>query len=317
MRSETDFKEIRDLSIREFLISRGIPRNREGAGRVYFKSPFCRDTNFSLCVYMDTNSFYDWSQGFGGSIIDLVMAMDGLTFSDTITYLEGGKFTKYQANYKQSKPVVQKYFEYTRYLTANKDYIKVIKEYAESRCLYNGYEYGVFPTLVNEEWVDNPSVMYLHRDENNAICGAKFRRVYDTTPSDKDNSPRFSARGRMAFYILENISPDNFGEPTLYVVEGEGNANSLWQYCKDTKRNCVVISFGGVGNLPDHLPNKYLRIKDKKLIIDFDGNQELYEKRIRLYKPYGLVPIKMVLDKGVDINYLYINKKMGLIDKLL
>lgn len=308
-----DFKDIRDLSIRDFLDKRGIPSARESGERIFFKSPFTKDTNYSLCVYLHTNSFYDWSQGFGGSIIDLVMAMEGLTFSNAITYLQEGTFKKYQPNYKTVKPNTHKYFEYTRYLTTDRAFIDAINDYAYDRRMYNGYECGVFPTLVDKEWVDNPSVMFIHRDENNSICGAKFRRVI---LPDKE-TPRFSARGRMAFYILENISPDNFGEPTLYVVEGEGNANSLWQYCKDTKRNCVVISFGGVGNLPKHLPNKYLAIKEKKLIIDFDGNQELYDKRVGLYKPYGLSPIKMVLEKGVDINYLYINKKMNLIDKLL
>ena len=306
---DVSLEEIRSIDLVEFLTSRGIPSKPQDGNRIMFRSPFCRDTNYSLCVYTHTNSFYDWSQGFGGSIIDLVMAMDNLSISGAANYLKQGKFESYKKNFKEAKRI-QKNFEYTRYLTTDEQELEAIREYSLSRGWTNGYESGVFYILEDSEWTRVPSVMFLHRDENNKICGAKFRKI-------NDSQPRFSARGRMAFYILESVSNENYGPPTLYVVEGEGNANSLWQYLTQMKQNCVVISFGGVGSLPDKLPEKYQNIKDKKLIIDFDGDEELFSKRICLYSSYDLKPIKLCLAKGEDINSLYLNNQMKLIDKLL
>ncbi len=305
-----DLGEIRSISIQEYLESRGIPCKSPDGNRIMFRSPFCRDTNYSLCVYTHTNSFYDWSQGFGGSIIDLVMAMESASLSMAIHHLKQGKYDSYKKDFKKTKPNVSKNFEYTRYLTTQEREIEDVRDYALSRGWVNGFETGVFSILEDERWVRQPSVMFLHRDEDNKICGAKFRKI-------NDSQPRFSARGRMAFYILESVSTENYGPPTLYVVEGEGNANSLWQYLTQMKQNCVVISFGGVGSLPTKLPEKYQNIKDKKLIIDFDGDEELFSKRICLYSSYDLKPIKLMLPKGSDINSLYLENKMKLISNLL
>lgn len=307
--------EIKQTSIIEYLEQRGIPGRRNG-NKYFFKSPFSRDTNWSLCVYPN-NSFYDWSQGFGGSIIDLVMGMENTGLKEALKLLDTPEWGKYQYRYKTIKASIKKDFEYTRYLTHRDDEVAAIRTYGAQRGIITGYEPGVFHTLQNGEWVRNPSLMFLHQDATGKIVGAKFRKIAEQGPVDKDNGPRFSARGTMAFYILEYIDNENFGEPTLYVVEGEANANSLWHYCHATKRNCVVISFGGVANLPKELPEKYRKLSDKRLIIDFDGDEELYNKRLRLYKDYDLRPLKMVLPKGEDINSLYCKNELHLINTLL
>ena len=285
--------------------------------KAFCKSPFSRDTNWSFCVYLSTNSFYDWSQGFGGSILDLVKVMDNLSLADAISFLKEGDFKQYKANYKATKARVTKDFEYTQYLTQDPDEVLSITKYAHSRGILNGYVHGVFHVLEEGQWIRVPSIGFLHRDLTGNICGIKFRKLDETIKTDKDNSSRFSARGRMMFYILEHVSTENFGEPTLYVVEGEANANSLWQYCRETNRNCVVISFGGVGNLPKELPEKYQYIKERKLIIDFDGSEELFSKRICLYNNYNLQPLKLILPKKEDINSLYNKGQMKLIESLL
>jgi hypothetical protein len=156
---------------------------------------------------------------------------------------------------------------------------------------------------------------FLHQDETGKITGVKFRRI-DGVDKYRDVG-RYSARGKMGFFILENISTESFGEPTLYVVEGEINAITLWQYCQETDRNAVIISFGGVTSLPDKLPPRYDYIKDRRLIIDFDGDDELFSKRICLYSKYNLKPIKLWLDKGEDINSLYLDGEIKLIERLL
>lgn len=311
----TPLDDIKKISIVEYLKLRGLPGKQTG-DKWFFKSPFSRDTNWSLCVYPN-NSFYDWSQGFGGSIIDLVMGMENANVGDAIRILAKPEWEKYQYRYKVIKASISKHFEYTRYLSHLPSEVASIRLYGAQRGLVNGFECGAFYTLQDGEWIRNPSIMFLHRDAGGKVVGAKFRKIDPSTPSDKDNGPRFSARGRMMYYILEYVDTDNFGQPTLYVVEGEANANSLWQYCQEIKKNCVVISFGGVGNLPDKLPEKYDYITDRKLIIDFDGSEELYQKRVGLYQEYNLQPIKMVLPKGEDINSLYCKNEMHLLNNLL
>jgi hypothetical protein len=310
-------EDIKQISIMDYLRQRGFTFNNKG-NKSFCKSPFSRDTNWSFCYYHATNSFYDWSQGFGGTIIDLVMAMENCDVKQACEHLQLDNYPRYQPNYKASKNVINTApFEYTRYLTQDEKEIAAIQEYANARRVYNGYESGVFFTRDAGNWVRHPSIMLLHRDEHHQICGAKFRKIQTDTPTDKNNGPRFSSRGRMAFYILEHVDTENFGDPVLYVVEGEINANSLWQYCQLTGRNCIVISFGGVSNLPNGLPHKYKDIKDKKLIIDFDGDEELYSKRLLLYEPYGLEPVKLQLPKGEDINSLFCKNQLRIINHLL
>lgn len=310
---KVNVKDIKQLSIVDYLGSRGF--NIESKGSVLScKSPFNRDTNWSFVIYPKTNSFYDWSAGFGGSIIDLVMAMENISFKDAVDYLAHGNYPKYQPNYKSSKETTKRQFEYTRYLTTDPDEIKAISAYAQSRKIFGGFEYGVFHVKVDGSFQRRPAVMFLHRNEANQVVGAKFR---DINPNNAPNSSRFSSRGDSGFYILEYVDIENYGPPTLYIVEGEANANSLWQYCQDIRKNVVVISFGGVGNLPTSLPTKYQSIEDKRLIIDYDGCEEEYSKRVQKYIKYELTPVKLVLNKGIDINRLYIDDDMWLIQNLI
>jgi hypothetical protein len=300
-------QEINNLSIEEYLQSQGFqiqPKSKY----LCCKSPFSRDSNWSLVIYQQTNSFYDWSTGFGGSIIDLAMAMHALSFPQAVEHLQNGNLKPYQRNYKVTRPLVTKDFEYTRYLTTDVTEIEAIRSYAESRGLRNGFEYGFYFVHNDGNFIRKPSVMFIHRDSTNKITGVKFRDI-----NPKDNGNRFSARGSLGFYILEYVDPSNYGDTVLSVVEGESNANSLWQYYQDIRKNCVIISFGGVGNLPTTLPSKYDNISDRRLIIDYDGDPELYSKRLEKYKHYDLKPITLLLPKGEDINSLYCKKQMNLI----
>ena len=54
-----------------------------------------------------------------------------------------------------------------------------------------------------------------------------------------------------------------------------------------------------------------------KLIIDYDGNETLYEERFKLYAHLNPEPIRLILAKGEDINSLYNLNKMYVIENLL
>jgi hypothetical protein len=132
--------EICNISILEYLSSRGISSKKNG-GLHFAKSPFSRDTNWSLCVY-PTNTFYDFSQGFGGTIIDLVMKMENVPAREAIKILSQKDFPIWKPNYKEIKAREGFYkdFEYTKYLSTDEKEINTIQRYALSRGWKNGFE---------------------------------------------------------------------------------------------------------------------------------------------------------------------------------
>jgi hypothetical protein len=128
---------------------------------------------------------------------------------------------------------------------------------------------------------------------------------------------RFTSRGRLGWYILENIISGTYELPTLFIAESETSANSLWEHLKTLGKSCVVLSAGSVGATPP-IPVKYSKLVDKRLIIDYDGDEDKYNERLINYKVYeNIKPIKVILPKGEDLNSLYASGKINLINNLL
>lgn len=313
---------VKDISIIDYLEKRGFKFKAAGGGKHFCSSPFSRDTNWSFCVY-PTNTYFDWSTGHGGNIVSLHSRLMGLSFSDAINDLTANNtYEKYKPNYKQYKQSKDffKDFDYKKYINTNAAEVEEIQKYAASRRITSGYLPGVFFTREKDEkgherWVRNPSMMFLHQDENGNICGAKFRKITLQTP--KDQSPRFSARGNLGFFILRGHQDNELSEQAvLYVVESESSAISLSDYLNQIKTPSVVLSTGGVSSPPKRIPAKYKGLP-VKLIIDYDGNEKLYQERLKLYSHLNAEPIKMILPKGEDINSLYCQDKMYLIEHLL
>lgn len=299
-------KKLKKISIQRFLENKGYVFNED-----YFcSSPFSRDSNWSFKYYPETNSFFDWSKGFGGSVIDLVMSIYNCSYFQALDVLNDLDYSHYKTdvNLTQAKKYKGK-FNYINYINTNEKEIAEIISYAKSRKIHRAYYCGVFFTKNDAgDWIRNPSMMYVHVNQNLEPCGVKFRKI---RPSDV----RFSARGSQGMYILENFIKE-FDDPILYLVESESSANSLWEYSRENYRNVVVISFGSVGSKV-YIPEKYKDILDKRLIVDYDGNEELYQQRVNHFNLDNVTPIKLKLNKGEDINSLYINNQLQLYDNLI
>ncbi len=313
-----DKKQANEVSIKEYLETRGLTFERK-TGRYFCSSPFSSDRNYSFVVYPN-NTYFDWSNGFGGDMIDLVMKIEKCNMPEAIKHLVADEYEKIKFNYKKYKydKKIYKSFNINKYINNNKREIKEIKEYAENRGISSGYLPGVFFTKEkgNNKWIRFPSIMYPHLDEDLIVCGAKFRIIHDQ-PKQKmkdGHDGRFSARGKMSMYILENITDD---EPVLYVVESESSANSLWSYLVIRGKSGIVISFGSVGSIIKKLPKKYENIITRKLIIDYDGSEELFNKRIKVYDYLEADVIKLELPKGEDINSLWVSNKINFLNKLI
>lgn len=308
-----------NISIQEYLEAIGIKTRREG-GRWFASSPFSRDSNWSFCIY-PTNTYFDFSTGHGGNIINLVAKLDNISLKEAADRLRAGiKYELYKPNYAKAKEQLFKSedFDVEKFINKDEKEIKAITAYAKSRGITDGYICGVFFTRSDRDlkkWTRVPALGFIHVTKDLRPCGIKFRKITQGTP--KDQSARFSARGSLGFYILNMVEfpPEH---TVLYVVESESSANSLHSYLKSINKNSIVLSRGGVSSAPklEDLPIQLQGLK-KKLIIDYDGNEELYQQRLKLYNDLGAEPIKLILEKGEDLNSLYCKGEIWKVEQML
>jgi hypothetical protein len=310
-------KAAREVDVKAYLQKRGFEFNKSG----FCKSPFKRDSNWSFKVYTNTNSFFDFSTGIGGDTIQLVRLMENCGFNEAVDLLTKGHYSVYKPIYKNI-PKESVPFQLERYINENDTESKSIREYAASRSIRRGFECGCFFTKESDgaKWKRNPAVAFVLRDKHLGICGVKFRKIPSciSKGGSNDSDQRFSSRGTAGFYVLENILTNTYEEPILFLVESESSANSLWEYCCETNRSAVIVSFGSVGSQFDELPIPYQNLKDKRLIIDYDGSEELYQQRLENFSHLTDVkPVKIILPKGEDLNSLYSSKQMYKVTNIL
>lgn len=307
------FRDFKKLSITSFLSDRGLTPEESRGGRTWFSSPFSSDSSPSFVVYEKTNSFYDWANGVGGDIISLVQKLEDCTPMEAIKVLSSGNLlpihTKYSHKKKPSNESF-KNFDYKKYILNSREDILEVRKYASSRKIKTDYLCGQFFEKQSDkdinDWVGIPSIMFIHRDEDFDICGVKFREI---NPRGKR---RFNSRGRLCYYVLKNITTET---PKVYIVESETSANSLLNICKEFDISCFILSVGGVHSVPDRLPEG-LDEFERRVIIDYDGDEKLYQERIARYSHLG-EGIKIELPKEEDINSLYCKNEYQFLKELL
>ncbi len=90
-----NMKNVKDILIKKFLTERGITPIQERVGYGMYLSPFRTESKPSFKVDYNLNLWYDFGLGEGGSIIDLVMRLDNLSFHEAATKLERGDFSSH------------------------------------------------------------------------------------------------------------------------------------------------------------------------------------------------------------------------------
>lgn len=285
---------LKRTSISGILRSNGYNCSFKSCGKRYFLSPFTKESNPSLVVYPD-NTFYCFSSGIGGDAIKFVSSINKCNFIDAIKYLQDSSITIIPES--QIRYTVKETFDINRYITS-KDYeVRSIIKYGANRAIYRGYLTGVFFNKKLGGWDRVPSLMFPHQDKKGNITGAKFRAA--------SNEKIFSSRGKLGYYVLENILDQN---PIIIIAESETSSNSLWELVKSRGINSVIISVGGVTFNPPCLPDKYSGFNKRYLIIDYDGDNDLYNERVRKFDALNAIDIKMELGKGDDINSLWVKQ---------
>lgn len=326
------------MTVLDYLSQRGIQVKKRG--RLYFaSSPFSQDTNWSFCVYTETDSFYDWSTGRAGNAYKLASLIENITYreakekydrfdqpirrgSSSLSRIcdEGAKRdSTHPCEAVQcvgnAKERPRSLFDCTKYFVTESAAQERIIRYAASRGITRGYFAGKVVVGKDEGFEEKEALGFLHYDENEQPCGAKFRFIEEV------DGRRFTARGKLGYYCPA-VAPraifsasGSFRGGRLGIVEGEANANSLQEWLLDKGLGDIIISGGGVGK-PPPVPKEFIHLP-RFVIIDYDGDAKLYEERVKIYKHLDATPIKLILPKGEDINSLYIKNQMYLIENLL
>lgn len=296
-------RDLNEVSIVAYLQAKGKSFIKDRKG-YWCSSPFSRDSDPSFLVDHN-NKWRDFSTGKGGrksGAVSLAFQLDGNV--DVLRTIDNVFICTEKAP-PMGEPFNNKIPD--KYLNISRDEKQMIVNYAKSRGIISGYEQGVYFTKAGENWIRHLSIVYPHKSDA-GIIGAKFRNI------SGDKKDRFRVRGQLGFYILEN-KVESF-DNKLYLIEGEGNANSLWEYCKLTSRNAVILSTGAVSAIPSKIPDTY-KDRDGYLLIDYDGNEEIWQERVKMYNHLNLKAVKLVLPKGEDINSLYVKEQLHLIDNML
>lgn len=306
-----DISIAKSVSIGEYLSLRGIePEKGGGRNTAKYSSPFASDSKPSFVFYKASNSFYCFSTGHGGDVISLCMEMEGVNFPKAVEILCKKEYTPYKVkDFVTTRRIVINDFDLSKHTTEDFRHIRLIDRYARSRRISEGYARCVIRSYdeKSDDWTQHPALGFVHVGKDLKSCGVKLRKL------DAIGDDRFKARGRQCYYILENLLDQSPSKPILFIVESESSANSLWQFAKEERVNCVIISFGSVTTLPDGLPDKYSKINDIRVIIDYDGSEDLFNERVKMYEKFKGKVIKLILSKGQDINSMYIDGTIKLL----
>jgi len=294
----------RAVDIIGFLENNGIDVKRRGRSSLC-SSPLSSDSDPSFVIYEEKNIFVDYSTGKKGDIIFLAQELLNITFPEAVRVLTGTDLPVWDKEEFKKKMSKRKPFNYDEHLTTDAIEVNAIKSYAESRKISHGYNHGFF-YLRNKEnngFVKQLAMAFPHVDMNGEIIGVKFRNI------DRSSLARYRAKGSLMYYYF-----NNWGKHPLFIVEGELNAASLRAYFELAGYQASIVSFGGVGDVPVYLPREY---DDVYIVIDHDGNEKLYQERLKRYEHFNGTPIRLDLDIGEDINSLWVNNEFDYLYQLL
>jgi len=308
--TDEEIHKARDVDITSLLESNGFILKAKGRTSVC-SSPFSSDSTPSFVVYTDQNRFYDFSTGRYGDAITLAQNLLGIEFLEAVNMLNGTEMLMWDEEKYEKKAKKKKPFNIDNYTTRYEHEIKAIDDYARIRGITRNYLHGFFAKKIGGLWRRFPSIMFPHEDADRNITGAKFRNIQPVYQFD-----RFSARGRLGYYIIDEALYESGLKPDLYVCESETSANSLSEFMEYSNRAAVVISFGGVGTVPKVIPEVYRNL-DMKIIIDYDGREEIYQERLKAYEHLQGTPVKLVLPKNEDINSLWANGELEILNDML
>ena len=116
---EEDLSAIKRYSIVEYLERKGIKPVRRPPAYALYRSPFRAETHPSFKVDTEKNLWIDYTEGRGGSIIDLCMRLEGYTLSETFCRLK--QTTSFDTACNNAEPSKEKAYNSNRSIRLPKE----------------------------------------------------------------------------------------------------------------------------------------------------------------------------------------------------
>jgi hypothetical protein len=104
-RTKDEIKVAKDVSISSILVGAGMKPSSANNAREFYRSPFRNENQASFVVSRKTNTWKDWGDGSRGDSIDLVMKIEGCSFSEAINYLLNDKRSYKKHDYSKFEDV--------------------------------------------------------------------------------------------------------------------------------------------------------------------------------------------------------------------
>lgn len=270
MKTQSEIKELKQVPIVNYLRRQGInPTSKSGAYFMY-NSPLRNDSTPSFSVNPTKNTFYDLgNENDKGSIIDLVMRMERMSFTEACQYLDSQDLMKENEN--------QKYLSLSLSQNPNNE----IKNY-EVTAVKDLQHPALIRYVESRKITLNTAFTYLKEIHYKNAKGKFFGVGYET-----DNGG----------YVLRSEimkKPINLGQSGIKVFaiansknvsifEGAFDFLSCIEYYKRPPR-CTVIILNSVTNLSKAMP----LLKSAEKIYSYLDNDEAGQRTTQKMKDAGL-----------------------------
>ena len=275
-----EINEIKNhLSILTVLSKHNLKPNKNNL----LKCPFHEDKTASLQIYPKTNSFYCFSCGKTGDVIDFIMFYENITKHEAIlkakSMIPAAQVETPQPNKTTMQPIQQPDYE-ELFLQFKQSLLRSTKaqEYLKERSLENfkelGYNSGKFYNKLKH------CIIFPLKDQNGNITSLYGRRITESGGYNVEYGKHYYTENRTGLYPCYPINHRSLGEggqtketEILIITEAIIDAATLLQVPEITSEFTILSAYGTNGLTKEH-KNAIKELKNlKEIIFFFDGDQ--------------------------------------------
>ncbi len=300
--SQKELEEIRNINILDLVSNLGYTIQKKG-------SLYNLKEHDSLVIYPDTNSFFQFSNGKGGSVVDLHMTLTGSDLKDSI------KSLKDYANIKDSYSDRYLFSNNTNKISEDSKTLEQSKKFELPKKSSKGYK-NMFAYLIRQRCIDNDIVTsmmkrkLIYQDENRNVVFVGYNKDKEpvcATKRSTNTSSNFkgdvlSSDKSYGFYV------DNKSD-TLFVAESPIDIFSIMTVQKlkdeDYKQNNYLALLGATNYKALENTLEYNKNITKVILCmdnDTAGKKALEDLKQIISEKYNYIKIYKSTPKEKDFN---------------
>ena len=163
--SESEISEIKKIDIVSFLEASGHKPLRKTNGKaICYRSPIRNERTGSFYAYPQSNTWFDFGSGKGGSVIQLCMEINNISFGEACKMLLGGKLPERSIEeWKEPEPAI-------KIISIGPITSSWIKQYLSKRCI---------PLSVADEYTKQARIELKNQE------GIPYRKTVIAFPNSK------------------------------------------------------------------------------------------------------------------------------------